>query len=161
MLVPRLYGLSAPFFHFTCFASSSLLTSFLPSLHRGKEQQAWCGKPTHISGPCYSLADLWSTFYVLSQILFAWSVSGPWPCSWAFWILLQLHLSFCHYCVILRHLQVSLSLSHGGGTGVQNCLHYTHRSRSRKTHSCFPSPYCFQIWRRSNGTGTLAAPVAA
>ena len=96
-------------FTFTCFASPSLLTSFLPSLHRGKEQQAWCARPTHIPGPCCSLADPWSTFYVLSQIFLAWSVSGPWPCSWAFWTLLQLHLSFYHYCVILRHLQVALS----------------------------------------------------
>lgn len=48
---------------------------------------------------------------------------------------------------LLCHLKASpgVSLSHGSGTGVQNCLHYTHRSRSCKTHSCFPSPYCFQI----------------
>ena len=141
---PRVYGLSAPFFHFhlLCLSIPSYLIPVFPTQRKRAAGLVW-ETNTHTR-------PLLFTCRPVVHILCAVSDSSCLICVRPLAMVLGILDTSAtppQFLPLLCHLKASPggSLSHGGGTGVQNCLHYIHRSRSCKTHRGFPSPHCFHI----------------
>lgn len=148
MLVPHLYCLSAPFFHFhfLCLSTPSCVFPAFPTQRKRVADLVW--ETNTQTRPLLSTCRPVVHVLCAASDSFCLTCVGPLA---TFLGILDTSATPPRFLPLLCHLKASPggSLSHGGSTGVQNRLHCTQHRRSCKTHSCFPFPHCFQIWRRS------------
>ena len=138
MLVSHLYCLSAPFFHFHffCLSTSSYLFPAVPTQRKRAAGLVW-ETNTHTRPLLFTCRPM---VYILCANSDSFCLTCVRPLA-MFLGVLDTSATPPQFLPLLCHLKASPggSLSRGGVTGVQNCLHCTHHSRSYKTHSCFPS----------------------